>query len=255
MKIISKYKDYYDGVQSYGQDSTTVFERNTQLVVIPEENGIEEHIKECSDHYNIRRIRSISKEYEALYLCNILIGFCGKLYKSICIQESGENRITKPIIFHSKIEAILYFKEHENSLYLDDLRRRHGLTAKQFKNSDWADFIPKPIILDGDINKIFHDLKTPIFLYPKFRMNAEEISRYTWLGKLKLEENRIITNPNLKEVNFQKVKDAYQCYQEIEQYLNGVLGNIERDDDNRTDIEKVRSHGFDDKYGFRTRKK
>ena len=86
-------------------------------------------------------------------------------------------------------------------------------------------------------------------------MNAEEISRYTWLGKLKLEENRIITNPNLKEVNFQKVKDAYQCYQEIEQYLNGVLGNIERDDDNRTDIEKVRSHGFDDKYGFRTRKK
>lgn len=59
----------------------------------------------------------------------------------------------------------------------------------------------------------------------------------------------------LKNIGFQRIKNAFQCYQSIDQYLNGVLGNTEKDDDNRSDLEKVRSHGFDEKYGFRTRRK
>ena len=50
--------------------------------------------------------------------------------------------------------------------------------------------------------------------------------------------------------------DTYTAFQEIQMYISGVLGtNEDGHDTNQTEKEKVRQHGFDPKYGFRTRPK
>jgi hypothetical protein len=74
-------------------------------------------------------------------------------------------------------------------------------------------------------------------------------------GKLRNEECFVELNPKLKDLGFFRIHDAFSCYQTIAQYISGVLTNTEIKGSNMTSNEKVQSHGFDSKYGFRTRPK
>jgi len=65
VKIISKFKDYYDGVGSLYQDKTPLYLRHTREV---KKKGI-------TKHYN--SVRVDKQDYS--YRCEV-IGFCGKIY-------------------------------------------------------------------------------------------------------------------------------------------------------------------------------
>ena len=255
MRIISKYKDYYDGVQAYGQDLSTVYHRNTQIIDVPNSDGIDKYLRDQVSYHNVTWIRKIRGIQSDIFLTKAIIGFCGKLNVIYSLQDTDKNSKIGPAYFNNRDELILYIKQNEKELCTDDLKSGRGISYKEYKKMTWIEFIEEFEQINVEKNEIFHAIKKPIFLYPHFVLKPELMKKYNWVGKFHWEENKIITDPNLKELGFQKIKDAYQCYQDIEQYLNGVLGNIEKDDDTRTDIEKVRSHGFDDKYGFRTRKK
>lgn len=72
---------------------------------------------------------------------------------------------------------------------------------------------------------------------PKLDHMIWELENYVGLLK---------TNPSLKELDFYKIKDVYQTFQELEMFLGGVLTNdvklLEP-----TDEEKLNIHGFNDK--------
>jgi hypothetical protein len=76
---------------------------------------------------------------------------------------------------------------------------------------------------------IFHQFKVPCFLY---------------------HYSRLITNPCLKDLQFYKVKDAYQTYQELDMYLGGVLTNTEVIPP-MDDLTLIKAKGFDVKTSFR----
>ena len=61
-------------------------------------------------------------------------------------------------------------------------------------------------------------------------------------------------NGFLKPYGFMRIIDPYQAYQKIEMFL-GNMAAPEKPIPKRSDIEKVKSHGFDPKMGFRRGKK
>jgi hypothetical protein len=76
---------------------------------------------------------------------------------------------------------------------------------------------------------IFHQFKVPCFLY---------------------NFGRLITNPCLKDLQFYKVKDAYQTYQELDMYIGGVLANTQVIPP-MGDLTLINARGFDAKTSFR----
>jgi hypothetical protein len=70
-----------------------------------------------------------------------------------------------------------------------------------------------------------------------------------------LEDKKLLINSRLATFEFFKVFDVYSCYQELEMWMSGTLSypqNMMIEVQNESKIEK---HGFDKKYGFRTRPK
>lgn len=61
-------------------------------------------------------------------------------------------------------------------------------------------------------------------------------------------------NGFLKPYQFMRIIDPYQAFQKIEMFL-GNMAAPEKPIPKRSDIEKVKSHGFDPKMGFRRGKK
>ncbi len=252
MRIISKFKDYYDGVQALGQDSSLVYNRKTEEVGTPTESEIDKFLDELANFQNVKHIRSSGED---LYICKVILGFCGQLLTCYCAQWPTVDLLNSPVFFYSREELINYLDKHKKTLVLEDVKFRSNMSWKKKESVPWQEFIPTFEPIRHNYDGIFHLLKKPIFIFPSFVFDYEIIKKNLWLNKIHWKKSRIIVDPNLKSIGFERIQDAYQCYQSLEQYISGVLGNTEKEDDNRSDKEKVKSHGFDEKYGFRTRKK
>ena len=254
MKIISKHKDYYDGVQSIGLDKSTVYQRRTEIIDVPTNNGIDIKLYERINSYKSYRIRSFSRDKEVLFTNMAIVGFCGYLYECYTVHTTDEQSNSKIKYLYTKSDIVDYLKSKEKEYHIDDLKFYRGLSEKKRRTMDWTEIIPNPSIVKGSFDYIFHEINKPIFFFPSFILNFETVKRRLWIVSAQNENQGIVLDPILKSIEFHKQKDAYTCYQDIEQYLNGVLGNTELNEDKRSDIEKIRSHGFDVKYGFRKRK-
>jgi len=255
MKIVSKYKDFYDGVQSLGLDKSTIYFRKTEIVETPTVNNIDEKLYGFLSSDKTYRIRSLMREKEDLFTNMSIIGFCGKLYKCFTVHTTDKNSNSQIKYLYNQSDIIEYLKTKGKEYVLDDLKFYRKQSRKKHKTMQWMDFVPELEEIKGEHNEIFHELDKPIFFFPSYVLNIDTLKRRVWIVSAKNENMGIVVDPNLKDIEFHRIKGAFESNQEIEQYLNGVLGNTEDSTDKRTDIEKIKSHGFDLKYGFRKRKK
>lgn len=72
-------------------------------------------------------------------------------------------------------------------------------------------------------------------------------------GVSRRSTNEVELYPVLQDLNFQKVKDPYTAFQEVQAYKFGVLGCNENEVVTISDKDRIAGKGFDTKYGFRTR--
>lgn len=66
-----------------------------------------------------------------------------------------------------------------------------------------------------------------------------------------LHNHELELNPSLKAYKFMKVVDPYSAFQEISQFISGVLGNSEKQTVDISDENRLLQHGFDKKFSFR----
>ncbi|HMS68722.1 MAG TPA: hypothetical protein PKD18_11310 [Saprospiraceae bacterium] len=259
MRIISDYKDYYDGLQSLGADEKIVYDRNKRNVIV----SFPDYFERMANQYLVfgqsSRMRGKKpNEYtKRIYLSNLMIGFCGKLYVGYLFIEMLEDKISSQQVVFNKPDAIAYVRSKENAYYAEELTWRHRFNRRKRRKITWMDCFEErnPMISELNYNDLFHLLGAPVFIYPAYLFSEDKMRSINWhIAKSNLG-TEVIVNPNLKELNFQLIVDAYTCYQDIQQYISGVLGNCEDIKNNSTDLEKIRQHGFDEKYGFRTRSK
>jgi len=202
VRIISKFRDYYDGVMKTGMDREVVYVREKIVSLI-------------DDKYDVCSRASTYASCSLFYL-----GFCGEIHKVYRIKyDKGPT-----------MHFYLYEDFKEQAL-ATGAASQYEFGRRWWKGSfdKFADFDTAPL------KEFFHKYQTPIFLV-KF---SEEKHKC-----------KLILNPNLKEIGFQRIRDSYTTYQDIFQFVAGVLNHPENKMVKISDADKISKHGFD-KWSFR----
>lgn len=228
MLIVSKNRDYYDGVVgTVGVDKSIVYNRE-YCEYKKDDKMFPDFIKTVRGYYssdnNRNPLRNFSyytvdnkkdKKYEDMSY--FIVGFCGKLYVGWKLSYLVYDKYSR----ETKIE-ISYDAD-----YVESIVRKTHFGNFTFKDS-------RDYILNYDAIDVFRKYNTPIFVYE---------SSYKW-------DELFIVNPILNDYQFYKVFDTFQAFQEIQMFVGGVLGNCEKNIINIDDKYKIAQHGFD-KWSFR----
>jgi len=205
MRIISKFHDYYDGVQAYGQDASTVFVRQTE-----EADPKDELLKSDKNvHFNVEYRYADGRRFARVNA--FAIAFCGKVYRGVHVAVMNGYNIRN--LFFYSFESFIEYNT-EKTLNLSSYMIKE--VAKYFSQ---------------DNSRIESSL-----------VNRKIITAYRGRDGY---EMKLFINPNLSKYDFFTVKNTYEAYQEIEQYISGVIGNIERDTVGISDKYLAMQKGFD----------
>ncbi|MEM9930864.1 MAG: hypothetical protein AAF840_13665, partial [Bacteroidota bacterium] len=108
------------------------------------------------------------------------------------------------------------------------------------------------IVFKRDHTPWFQQVGSPVFVFSEAPYKFDKGQEYRRVSN-KSGLSFLLTNPILKDFEFYRIVDSYSCYQSLAQFLSGVLTDREKIKNNLTDLQKIRKHGFDAKYGFRKR--
>lgn len=240
MYILSKRKDYYDGVVgTVGIDKTIVYTR--------EENIIDEHQipvnlykskgRWSNDASPFEQIGDFKLDPKCKYknFSTFIVGFCGKTYLGWKFYSEKKTRISSTYIMDELVTEIVYDSNIAKNYFV-------GRYWRDIKN--WEEKFDEIVkqCNSADLMKFFREYDSPTFIldldYEKmyFSKNNKTV--------------KLIINGRLSDYEFYKVFDAFQAFQEISMFVSGVLGNKEKDIVVVEDKYKITQHGFD-KWSFR----
>lgn len=252
MRIISKWKDYYDTALAYGVDNSILYARTkyehtisdniyraSDITGLPEKfQGLESIItkfKKLTCHVN-RYAFTRANANPKLTVVPVLIGFCGTFTLAYDVTFTRSNYEHQ---YYYKLEDVIkvitdevgdsIWTNHRNYYGLFDLNPTD--LKRSFEEVESFNKLNKK-------DDLFIDTKSPIFMITRNKESGIVIE----------------LNPQLSKFNFAKVVDPYSAFNRISQYLSGAIGNTEIDNFKMTDNEKRDSHGFN-KYSFRKDKK
>lgn len=215
MRIISDFRDYYDGVQAYGTADDLVWVRKEEKIernryhvdhVLSRER-IEPYVENC--------------HIDSLHLKAILIRFCGKNYQGLkLVHPSAPDEVVYNIDQFDRYVANNKLKEKKGW----KVRRWHGFDAA--KTDKW--------------------FRTPI-KPPKVK---ETDAQRDCPIRVMLSNQDTIYNAFLSPYNFERVFDPYTAYQEIYMHLSN-LAAPEKPIPHIDDKTMVEVKGFHPKFSFR----
>lgn len=237
MHIISKFKDYYDSAVGMGIDKSIIYERHDKEIsnkdydFAAEINGKPKNIW----HRSSFDFETDHPKKDKTGASEIVIGFCGKLYPAIRFSTLLKRKEFS-MVDEYDVEFVFDKEEAIEKLDLKNRKPRYSWGSHK-----------KPIdIFNDNWNKVA--TFDPIETHRKFNTPI-----FVWEKDHKCD---LIINPRLKEFMFARVFDPYTAFQEVQMYISGVLGvGSDGSDIVMTEKQKVQQHGFDAKYGFRTRPK
>lgn len=214
MLIVSKFRDYYDGVSSLGVDKTCVYNRKSEIKPLSKE-----HQFTWKDKFYL----PFSTWYNEPYHRSFIIGFCGKFYLGYEFERKGDG------------ETQYYFEYDYEKIF-------EYIKSLQGKNWHKKDCFENAIAKYKNENSlsIHQQYHCPVFV----------IDHGTTENIVNGNKTILILNPCLKKYNFQVNKDAYSTHQEIYQFMSGVLGNKEKEIIEVSEKNKIQQHGMD-KWSFR----
>ena len=258
MRIISKFRDYYDSCATHDKDDncfvrhTTVHEgtlRTHKWSTCEEKklpidiDGIK--FREMFGQSVIDTsgfINPALNEYKVPSYCyDALIGFCGIFYKvRVYATDPSKEQEVEAFYTYPKID-----KFYKSVLTRHQYRYYHNKRAGYYQRKTYAECDQIYFRVQGfhipEYEDFFNQLKTSVFMIKFWNKNRNN------------NNFELVINPCLKLLNFQKIYDAYTACQEIEMYQFGVIGNVEKDTIDIDDKYLIEQKGFDPKYGFRKR--
>jgi len=248
MRIISKFRDYYDIGLSYGLDPKLVYVRDTREVKREDfdfSEIIDAYGNLCSFSYQDRRVQRGA------------VAFCGKVYPFYCISDFHTyNRNTNTVFgqyffsyqaFENFVKASKDFDEPDRVRYRnkwikrETIRKRLELLTKATDDMFFGRYPSKAEFDEKFVGKrisdnIFIQTGVPIILI------------YSDAG------NPVIFNPRLRELGFASVIDPVTAFQELAMYIgNNLAKQVDPSEDFSDDMKRDIA-GFD-KWSFRKKSK
>lgn len=213
MRIISKFRDYYDGVMKTGMDREVVYVRENKTVALKDTYGID-----FSTHYS-----GSYHDVETFFM-----GYCGKILRVMVVSTSYPN--------YPKTRDV-FFDFDEFKAFM--LSNKLGSSYEFGESRWWPSRYQKFREMDtSKMAELFHEYQTPLFFLTNvYRYRAPN-------------ETTLTLGPSLKSIDFQRVKDSYTAYQDIFQFVAGTLNKPENKMVKISDKDKIHKHGFD-KWSFR----
>lgn len=225
MRIISKFKDYYDSASAYGIDKECVYVRKTEDIPY-KKYRIQEHWSYC-------HTRNKNYEYPNT---PFVIGFAGQIITGICIyKRRNVASFAKEIKFFYSAQDVTDYMQGEGF----DISGRKYFWSRSGHNYSITIHKELEAFFAFDRNSmkhLFRDHHCPVWMIKPMHD-----------GRV---ENTLILNPCLRVWEFAKVKDPVTAFQEVHQYLSGVLGNKENEMVKISDKHKAQARGFD-KWSFK----
>lgn len=236
MRIISKFKDYYDSALAYGRDESLVYVREEELIPYVHPTDQKKHpetfariegvpyVGRDKPEVNIRPEYRIPYDIRNDVKRSATIAFCGKVYPWYAVKvKTPEGQLN----YDNGIWIDSFDKRFDEYVTLS--RNWRQMSANEREWESWAEwFAENSGYEDARLNLHFN---SPIVIY----------QGSSWL-----------INAQLTNFNFQRIVDPYTAFQELSMFVGGVLGSNAALPEIQTDKQKVLSHGFDPKYGFRT---
>jgi hypothetical protein len=248
MRIVSnKFKDYYDVVANQGVDLTRIFNRNTKNVKgnfpLPgwTEKSYWDGIQKDADYpkaeYTVYYSTKQNFGSENYRLGYIYVLFAGKLYGGIAIKDLTFGH-TGEMSYYWDIETFnkkaLEMKVEERKSYTESSL----YCGKGYKTN--KERVEKVLSIEGDEILKEWAITNNISI---------AVACYFFTDK---NEQFYKVNPCLKDIEFQRVLDPFTAYQELDQWISGVLGQNPEPDE-VSDKVKIQQHGFDS-WSFRKHK-
>ncbi len=242
MYIISKKKDYYDGVVgAVGVDKTIVYTREENII---DERHIPvklyQHKGRWSDDASpFEQIGDFRLDPKCRFknFSIFIVGFCGKTY--VGWKFYYEKKSYVPFPTNELITEIIYDS---------NIAKRYFIGRYWKDNKNWEEKFDEVVKQCNNVNlmEFFREYNSPIFVLD-FDYDRKIISDY--FGRTR-RETKLIVNGKLSDYEFYKVFDAFQAFQEISMFISGVLGDKEKNIVVVEDKYKIAQHGFD-KWSFR----
>jgi len=221
MKIISKYKDYYDGGGVYGIDENVTFVRTIDEDEIGEDISIDK-LPDIPSHFG--RIKKDDVIFDPFFF-----GFCGVLhlvYKVTTILELDEDgSISK--------SSTRYVYDNDIIPELEKL--------KAFKRNTWyyknkiagIKELLNTKVGTNAFGDIYKEHNTPFFI-------INNLSNNLWTNKT---NGKLYKHISLKNIQFFNIKDMLTAFQDIAMFLPILIPEPISE---MTDEQKIQSHGLDE---------
>ena len=228
MRIISKFRDYYDCVQAMGQDSDTIYIRDKKEVVL--------------DEFPFPT-RNIRQPYGSVYMSQFVIGFCGKIYPVVKLSNGyasyHDRRLPESCtkFCYNLAEIDAYYDKYVKKKEVKEYQGTGSKWSSYTKRKEWKAYFEEYAKIQGQFEDIFRTNNTPIF-----------VAHYG--GRYSNSEHTIIYNGELKSMEFYRIFDTYTAFQEIAMYVGGILGMPSKPIPEVSDKDMVTAKGFN-KWSFR----
>lgn len=243
MRIISKFKDYYDCAQQAGTDTTRVFMRESRDV------GMRQHADLAAPWLQLPQLELVggwsTAVKESLRLERIFVLFAGKLYRGLTVRHpplslhfSRDERGTQNSASSGDAEGLTFYDANAAIVYIEQqLPRQERRDDKPFSRSALAQQLREILSTQGTgefLNwSVEHRVATAVM----------RVSAARWSNPAR----HLTLNPPLASVQFYRLFDPWAAFQELDMFWGGVLAPESRPMPQVEDKYRIAQHGFDDR--------
>ncbi|MEN6367628.1 MAG: hypothetical protein ABFC88_12510 [Thermoguttaceae bacterium] len=222
MRIISKFRDFYDSIQRQGQDRSLIYLREPKEV---ESNDSPFPFTDVLRTWGTDIVERV-----------MIVGFCGRIMPVLRIGCPRDEKV-KPIFAYKVEEIDAFVKRHFKSLSVE---RYYAAKSRGYWSERWrytphrkfVEFFQAAKAHAGAYAQWFQDQRSPIFL-----------------GQRRQGKYIVTYNARLEDVEFYRQVDPYTAFQEIQMFL-GAMASPEKPIPKIDDKTMAEAKGFD-KFSFR----
>lgn len=258
MLIVSKFIDYYDKVGAqYGIDKSIVYQRK-EISNPPEWRKRDDP---NIDVINKNDILTIQEQFKTIFRYGSFSPNCGEMefprtteweehHVWWIVYFCGQPHIVLELQIRGHYEGPTYIGSKSTWLHDPDITKILQEKAKEPEkkkgkygrrgDNEWLETLSIIERIKGlDFSKFLFEKKIPVFAY--------RITEPRWTDGT----GNLVLNPKLADFEFWRVKDPFTTFQEIQQYISGVIGIGGNEPVVTDDKYKILSAGFDLKTSFR----